>query len=364
MPATCRPPPTPAPFDATGSLATADVPWLLSACYRARATGLLEVRGRVGTRTVYLELGRVVGAHSQVSAEGLSEVAYRLGRITAEARRWLLTNAAGVSPRRAALALVEGGHLKAQELYDTVRAQTLAALFGAFSEDEGTWQWHEVACEEEARVALPEHPFALVMEGVRRKYPMHRIHRRLGGPATVVALREGADLSLLGLSSRERRIAERVDGTRSAEELVFLGGLGEEATYQVLYGLVVTGLAELKVRGPMPEGRAGSPEVAEAELRIDRERIEEKFRQAVDADYFEILGITPDATGYEIREAWERLVREFNPANFGAPAYRDLWGKLEEIRRALDDAYEVLRDEGLRADYLEALRRAGGGSGA
>ena len=71
--------------------------------------------------------------------------------------------------------------------------------------------------------------------------------------------------------------------------------------------------------------------------------------------FLRLLGVTRDATGYEIKEAYERLAREMQPARYADVTYQDLWGSLEEIRRALDDAYDVLRDEGLRADYLGAL---------
>ncbi|MFW6369549.1 MAG: J domain-containing protein, partial [Myxococcota bacterium] len=157
-------------------------------------------------------------------------------------------------------------------------------------------------------------------------------------------------------TARERRMAEQVDGMKTAEELVFISGIGEEATYQVLYALTATGQASVKVRGPMPEGRAFTPEEREIEVGIDRKRIEEKFRQALESDYFEILGIGLEATAYEIRTAHERLSRLFHPSRYAATEFKDLWGKLEEIRRAIDDAHDVLKDEGLRADYLDAIR--------
>ncbi|MDF1561554.1 MAG: response regulator [Deltaproteobacteria bacterium] len=350
-----QPNPTGAPFPEEGDLLERDLPRLLADLYRARATGVLEIHGAAVNRAVFVELGRVVGASSTSAAERLEEVACRLGRITRQQARQIRAEG-DLLPRQAAVALVEAGQLKAQELYDTVRAQAQAALFGAFSEEEGRWRWIQAVCPEDARVALPDHPFALVAEGIRRKYTLDRIHRCLGGPATVLAPTETAgDWQVFGFSARERRVATSVDGLHSAEELVFLSGLGEEPTYQVLYVLESTGQVSVRVRGAMPEGRASTPEEAQSQAVIDRTRIEEKFRQALDADYFEILGVTRDATAYEIKEAYERLSREMQPARYADVIYQDLWGKLEEIRRGLDDAYDVLRDEGLRADYLSAL---------
>lgn len=332
-----------------------DIPHLLAEAWRSRATGLLEIHGPTGVRRVFLELGRPVAALSDVLEEQLPEVALRLGRVLKEqadeARR-----IGPSSPRRQAIHLVEAGALKAQELYDTVRAQALAALHGAFTVEEGRWRWLEQGCPDEMRVALPDHPFALITDGIRRKLSLPRIHRRLGGPATLLATSQAPELHLLSLTARERRLAEQVDGLKTAEELVFISGLGEEATYQVLYALAATGQATVQVRGPMPEGRAFTPEERQAEVVIDRRRIEEKFRQALESDYFEILGVPLEATAYEIRTAHERLSRIFHPGRYAAEEFRDLWGKIEEVRRALDDAHDVLKDEGLRADYVDALR--------
>ncbi len=350
-----QPQPTEAPFAETGDLEETDVPHLLAEAFRARATGVLEVRDATGVRRIFVELGRPVGVRSPHADEQLGEVAYRLGRITREQARAL--RGRELTPRQAAVALVEEGVLKAAELYETVRAQAEAALFGAFAVSAGHWRWVEETCEDDDRVAHPEHPFALITEGIRRKFPLGRVHRRLGGPSTVLAPAGGVDLTLLGLSARERRLAEQVDGLKTAEELVFLSGLGEEPTFQVLYALQTTGMAEVRFAGPMPEGRAADPERQAVERQIDRTRITEKFNQALEADYFEILGVAPEATSYELKAAYERQVREFQPGRYGDEAYRDLWGQLEEIRRALDDAWDVLRDEGLRADYLEALAR-------
>lgn len=66
--------------------------------------------------------------------------------------------------------------------------------------------------------------------------------------------------------------------------------------------------------------------------------------------HYEVLGVSTDATGAEIRRAYRRLARRHHPdvdARDGA----------ERRFRALTDAYQVLLDPARRAEYDRATSR-------
>lgn len=67
-------------------------------------------------------------------------------------------------------------------------------------------------------------------------------------------------------------------------------------------------------------------------------------------NYYARLGVEPDASPAQIRNAYRQLARQHHP---------DLSGKAqdEQMIKRLNEAYEVLRDEKKRAAYDE-LRRA------
>lgn len=66
------------------------------------------------------------------------------------------------------------------------------------------------------------------------------------------------------------------------------------------------------------------------------------------ADYYEILGVSPEASGEEIRKAYFRLARERHPDRFSDPGERS---KAEAAFAQLSEAWNTLGNARGRADY-------------
>jgi curved DNA-binding protein CbpA len=103
------------------------------------------------------------------------------------------------------------------------------------------------------------------------------------------------------------------------------------------------------VRG-LPEDEEQSRREAE----VDERRIAERHRQAREADYFTLLGLSRRCTGYEVRQAYERLARELQPGRFPILSETDR-ARLEEIRQVAEEAFDVLREDALREAYARHL---------
>jgi curved DNA-binding protein CbpA len=72
--------------------------------------------------------------------------------------------------------------------------------------------------------------------------------------------------------------------------------------------------------------------------------------------YFDCLGLAPDATTTEVREAYVGVVRELDalrPAVAGEPESAAV---LDEAARVAEDAFAVLSDPDLRLRYRRALK--------
>ncbi|MFN7131531.1 MAG: DUF4388 domain-containing protein, partial [Myxococcales bacterium] len=342
--------PTPSPFPPRGTLAQLDAAQLVCRAWEARLTGRIDVAGTDAPRTLWFEEGRLVAAASGALHERLEDVALRAGLIT-RAQHHALRVSDEKHARRLALQMVELGYLRPAELYPLVRRRVEEIAWSLFLDETSTYVFAAEAPPAEERVVLPLHPYALATEGIRRKFAVERLYRHLGGPATLLRPSPGGpDDADFGFSAREKRLASMVDGLRTLEELLFEGGMEEAPALKVFYALYAAGAVEIALFG-----QAARPKTAREAAKLDLARVAEKYEHVRGGDYFQMLGLRRDATGYEVREAWERLSRDFAPERFVALDDPQVLARLQEIGRALAEAYDVLADDAVREEYARNL---------
>lgn len=109
-----------------------------------------------------------------------------------------------------------------------------------------------------------------------------------------------------------------------------------------------------------------SREAIASALAADAKRrdIVETHRTLGKRSHFELLGVTPEASDAEIREAYFRLAKRFHPDAYHDAGLADLRQELEVVFNELGEAYEVLRSPRLRARYQRELARETGGAAA
>jgi hypothetical protein len=132
------------------------------------------------------------------------------------------------------------------------------------------------------------------------------------------------------------------------DELLAGSPLDPLTSRQLLAAAVLTGVLSVRVV------QAGRPAAKVAEA-IDLARVREKLEQVRRADYFTILGVGRTCTPHEVREAAARLLAELAPERWAGAHEAGLPARLEEIRRVVAEAREVLEDDPLRQEYLRGL---------
>jgi len=350
-----------APGGPASLLGPEDAARLLASSIASRTSGCLTVEADGGLRRVVLREGDVVTAASSAEEETLLVFLTTRGDLRRDQVKDLLGR---VPPfgRHAGAALVGHGILRQDQLWPILRAHAEWVLGKLLLVGRGT-----ARVDAEAPGRLKQEPSVfggssgaeVLVEVVRRVVAPEEAMRRLGGPGATVTDGPSALLAECALDGKERALVESLRGVPLAEAVGSRTG-GDLAS--ALYALALLGVIQVAAPGPVDFAtRAGQPSEARdgsvdaLDLAAIRERVRARSDLVSEADYFTLLGVPRDATGYEVRRAYVELRRSFEPSRVLLPELADLEADVRTIVSVLDEAYEILRDGARRERYRKAL---------
>jgi hypothetical protein len=243
----------------------------------SRKTGMLRVTSelRDDEGIVLFESGRVVQASVRSNPMSLEEMLVRSGRVTQtdleRARAMRSGNGRG---RGLGDYLVQCGALSRKELERQMRLQIESVVFELMSWREGFFSF-----EERSRDELPEAPEihvsteSLLMEGARRIDEWSRIADKIPNLSVVPTLAPVDDShpTQIDLLPDEWEVLTMIDGKRDLRAIATALGRAEFDIAKVVYGLVTTGVVEIR---STPDGRTSGAERAANEWteRLERAR--------------------------------------------------------------------------------------------
>jgi len=334
-----------------------DAAILLAKMFAQGATGRVGFRRDDVETIVYFDHGRPVFASSNEPRDRMGELLLREGKITASQYERCQTVVAE-SGRRMGEILVDLGYLKRRELLPAVRRHVEDIVYSLFGWERGTYYLALDAQPSAERIRMSRHPAALILEGIRRKLDRSSLERLIGPPSTVIEVRDrerlGGIVNLGDLAAEERGALAAFDGQADLTQVARITGVDVADVLPLAWGLCVLGLATAR-RTDTEVPDESTALVGETDLAIDRERVRARWQLVTDADYFALLGVRRDATGFEIRRAYQSARRDFAADCFPGDLRRELARELEDIAQVLDEAFRVLRDDQLRRTYLANL---------
>ena len=335
----------------------ADAAMLLARMFAQGATGRIAFRRDEVETIVYFDHGRPVFASSNEPRDRMGELLLREGKITASQYERCQTVVAE-SGRRMGEILVDFGYLKRRELLPAVRRHVEDLVYSLFGWERGTYTITVDAEPCAERIRLSRHPAALILEGLRRKFDRGSLERLIGPPSTVVEVRDrerlGGVVHMGDLAPEERAALATFDGQADLAQVARTAGVDITDVLPLAWALCVLGLATAR-RADTEVPDEATALIGETDLAIDRERVHARWQLVTEADYFALLGVRRDATGFEIRRAYQSARRDFAADCFPSDLRRELALELDEIAQVLDEAFRVLRDDRLRQTYLANL---------
>ena len=147
-----------------------------------------------------------------------------------------------------------------------------------------------------------------------------------------------------------------LDGANQIEPLVQqVKVFGQPA---VAITLVELGILTVRSGGAVATG-GRAPRRAPPTDVIDHEAVRARIRArralVDEGDYFALLGVSRNATSYDIRRAYTTLRQEFDPGSILTVLTADLGEDVALVLEMLDEAYDILRDQVRRDRYRRAL---------
>jgi hypothetical protein len=308
-------------------------------------------------RRIVLREGDVVTASSSADDESLLAFLGVRGDLPRETVRRLASKFP-LFGRHAAAALVARGYIRQDQMWPTLRAHAEWLLARVLQTSSG-----QLAVEPRAAGRLGGEPSvfggstgaAVFVEVVRRIVPPADSVERLGGIGSHVG--EGPEMRLLGECSLDPAEMAQVRAApgRSIRDVIDSAPEGDLAT--VIFALSQLGVLDVRAAAD-PIGSAedpSAPDVAALDSEAVRERVRARMQLVEDGDYFALLGVPREATGYEVRRAFLELRRAFDPSRVLTPEVSDLVDDLRKIVGVLEEAYEILKDAARRERYRRAI---------
>lgn len=334
---------------------------VLAEAIARRATGALAVEVEsqpeqaARRRWIVLRDGDIVTATSELVQEGLVHFLVARGDLGADVAE-LHASRLPHAGRHAAAALIAHGFLGQDELWPVLRAHAEWLLARAMAVRGARCHLQRDVPERlqaEPNVFGGAAGVEVFIEAARRVLSPNEAIVRLGGRmARLVAGPHGPLLAESALSTAETEVVRGAVGSTVGDVLTRQGA----DFAPVLHALVALQVLASPFAGASAPAQPAEPAAFDPlDVQAVRERVRARLALVREADYFSLLGVTTEATDYEIRRAFVGLRRTFEPARLITAATADLADDVRQIVDVLEEAYQILRDPHRRSRYRNAI---------
>ncbi len=343
-----------------------------------RATGALCFESEGVVRRIVIREGDLVAAASGGELESLVHFLAARGELPRDEAPRL---AAKIPPygRHAGAALVAHGWLRQDQLWQVLRAHAEWLASAILRITRGSAQLEP---DPPGRLRGEPSVFGaatgaeIFVDLVRRAVPHEDALDRLGGESSRIT--DGPNHGLLAECNLPAQDLELLHRARGGSISDLLARATDGEIVAVIHALALLGVVEVVpapdfARQQGGEGRDGrdgravrdlhnaqsnaasDAEVSALDEDAIRARVRARLELVEEGDYFAVLGVTRDATGYEIRRAFIELRRALEPSRILTPRLLDLSDDVRKIIVVIEEAYEILRDNARRERYRRAI---------
>ena len=160
------------------------------------------------------------------------------------------------------------------------------------------------------------------------------------------------------LAEEDRYVLALLDSKLTLKEITDISRLGRFRTTKIICALISIRMIEVKGERILDD-QTIIRIVKEPRKDIDSafiNKVEDLYKKYKYMDYYGILGIEKSSTEDRIRKAYYLFAKEFHPDRHFQTGSETLKSRLNEIFACLTQAYKILSDPKLKAQYDQTLK--------
>jgi DNA-binding response OmpR family regulator len=357
--------------DLRGTLKRTPFARVLQRLFARRSTGSLLLMRDTTKKIVSFVDGYPVSVRSNVLAECLGQILLQQRLISNEALQESLRRMKAEKRQQGEI-LVEMGVLSPYNLSRALVEQLEAKLFEVFSWPDGQYMFKVGQPPEGDALRLDRSPAALILEGIRRHYPVSRQDSVLTAYAgKYVALSPDPVLRLQEVTSDpgEQQFVKDIDGRTRLETVIDSARISRDRARLLLVALSQAGMIEpadapIRKHGtPTPAAVTTAVDVASGPASVPGGAVLLSANQlglvaqtVRSQNHYWALGIKPDDPIETVDQAYEALARSFHPDRYRQRPEEDR-RTAQEIFDRLTEAHRVLSDPTRRRAYVAKLEK-------
>ena len=341
-----------------GQLGEKLVPDLIREIAHKSSSGLLRMSRGKAIKAIFFEAGAPTFAISNLTNEQLDYKLMNEGLVTFEQIERAKERAG--KTQRLGPALVEMGVLEDAQMRKLVCGQVMAIILSVFEWTQGDYTFDErIRAAHEVTLSLGAAD--VLLEGARHAAGIQQVADALVPQGAVVLKSRTNGLSADSgrLIPLESYILSRIESPTAVSEVGALSGLGDADAHRAVCVLVAAGFLKLLDRDKEDDEDTAAREADESLERV-REEVVRKLHFSDSADFYDVLGVTRQATTAEIKAAYYHLAKKYHPDRYHQRDSGDLQNKLEALFAMITQAYDTLSQPAERAGYDERIRKASG----
>lgn len=325
---------------------------------RSNKTGILEIIKHPVLKKIYIKNGDMIFATSNEDENRLGEFLLRVGKIS-HGQYLQSVDILKKTGKRQGTILVELGYLKPSDLVWAVQNQVEEIILSLFQWEEGDFIFREKDLPTKEVITLKMSTANLIYRGIKAIKNHTNIKNAMPSMDSILCY-SSDPMNLfqdVNLDKSDKDIFSLIDSKSTIGKILSMSPLDNFRTMKTLYALISTCIVEVKEE-VMIEDRVHEKILKDYKIDIDSvflEKVEDLYKNIESVNHYDILGVDKKASNKIIKKAYYKLAKEFHPdRHFSLPSL-ELKSKLNTIFLKITEAYRILSDTSMRAEYDQII---------